>query len=96
MSVQTEDNGEEDCQSVNNDSCFFFFIEFVREKLDSHVYVDPNITSMTTTTFLMLGNWWVLTSVQNSSVEGLTAKPPTVTTPRVHVTDQKASLSTSL
>lgn len=23
MSVQTEDNGEEDCQSVNNDSCFF-------------------------------------------------------------------------
>lgn len=82
MSVQTEDNGDEDCKSVNNESCFFF-IEFVREKLDSHVYVDPNITSMTTTTFLMLGNWWVLTSVQNSSVEGLTAKTNTVTNPRV-------------
>lgn len=41
------------------------FIEFMCEKLDSHVYVDPNILRMTTATFLTLGNWCVLTSVQN-------------------------------
>ncbi len=40
-------------------------MEFMCEKLDSHVYVDPNILSMTIATFLMLGNWCTLTSVQN-------------------------------
>lgn len=32
------------------------FIEFMCEKLDWHVYVDPNILSTTITTFLTLGN----------------------------------------
>ena len=31
-------------------------IEFMCEKLDSHVYVEPNMLSTKTATFLMLGN----------------------------------------
>ena len=41
------------------------FIEFMCEKLDSQVYVDPNILSRLTATVLTLGNWWRLTSAQN-------------------------------
>ncbi len=48
--MQSEGIGGEYSQSG------LLFMEFMCEKLDSHVYVDPNILSMTIATFLMLGN----------------------------------------
>ena len=46
------------------------------EKLDSHVYVEPNMLSTKTATFLMLGNWCGLTSVQTWQARRCAAPVP--------------------